>query len=465
MDYVVRLTSRQHAELKAHLFPGDGLEAAALVLCGRLRGRGRHALMVRKIVLIPHADCERTEVTITWPTRFADDLVQEAAKRGMAVLKVHSHPGGLETFSAFDDKSDTSFLGSVSTILEDKQPHASAVMLPCGRMFARALNDKGEFCPVDLVSMVGEDLDLWFAGARREIPEFARRHAQVFGAGTVACLRRMRIAVIGCSGTGTPLIEQLVRLGVGILVLVDPDRSEWKNLNRMYMTKAADANLGRFKVDVLAEAIGHIGLGTELMPFAKDLATPDVVRAVAACDLAFGCTDSFAARDLLNRLATFYTLPYIDMGVQLRALPAGGIDQITGAVHYLQPGKSSLKSRGIYESEDVRAELMKRNDPVEYEKQLQQKYIKGVQEDRPAVISVNSMVASMAVNEVIARIHRFRYDNNDAYATLRYAVHEPHVFKDAEWDLKACPVLSKEVGRGDVTPLLDRPELSEGGKV
>lgn len=465
MNYVLRLTGEQHAQLKAHLFPGDGMEAAAIVLCGRLRGCGRHAIVARKIVLIPYADCERTAVTITWPTRFADDLIKEAAKRGTAILKVHSHPSGMDTFSGYDDKSDASFLGSVSTMLEDKQPHASAVMLPCGRMFARILNDKGEFQPVGLVSVAGEDLALWHAGAGRDIPEFARRHAQVFGAGTVDCLRRLRIAVIGCSGTGTPLIEQLVRLGVGFLVLVDPDRSEWKNLNRMYMTKAADANLGRFKVEVLAKAIGDIGLGTEVLPLAKDLATPDVIRAAACCDLVFGCTDSFAARDTLNRLATFYTLPYFDMGVQLRALPAGGIDQITGAVHYLQPGKSSLKSRGIYDSEDVRAELMKRDDPDEYEKQLFQKYIKGVQEDRPAVISVNSMVASMAVNEMLARIHCFRYDDNNAYAALRYTVHEPHVFRDAEGDLKVCPVLSKEVGRGDVTPLLDRPELSEGGKV
>jgi tRNA A37 threonylcarbamoyladenosine dehydratase len=82
--------------------------------------------------------------------------------------------------------------------------------------------------------------------------------------------------VIGCSGTGTPLIEQLVRLGVGFLVLVDPDRAEWKNLNRMYLTKAADASLSRLKVEVLPEAIGQIGLGTEVLPLAKELATPDV---------------------------------------------------------------------------------------------------------------------------------------------------------------------------------------------
>jgi hypothetical protein len=73
------------------------------------------------------------------------------------------------------------------------------------------------------------------------------------------------------------------------------------------------------------------------------------------------------------------------------------------------------------------------------------------------------MVAAMAVNEMLARIHRFRYDRNDAYAAQRYTVHEPHAFNDAEWNLSVCPVLSKELGRGDATPLLDKPELSEGG--
>jgi molybdopterin/thiamine biosynthesis adenylyltransferase len=464
MEFVLRLTAAQHVQLKHHLFPGDGMEAAALVLCGRLRGKGRHALMIRKIVAIPLKDCERTHATITWPTRYADALINEAAKRGMAILKVHSHPGGMESFSQFDDRSDGSFLGSVHTMLEDQQPHASAVMLPSGRVFARVVDDKGQFHPVRMVAIAGDDIDFWFADGGREIPEFARRHAQVFGSGTVDCLRRLRVAVIGCSGTGSPLIEQLVRLGIRRLVLVDPDRTEWRNLNRIYLTTAADANLGRYKVEVLAEAIGRIGLGTEVIPLAMDLATPKAIRTVAACDLVFGCMDSVYGRDLLGRLASFYTLPYIDLGVQLTSLADGGVDQITGAVHYLQPGKSSLKSRGVYDSENVRAELMKRDDPDEYEKQLQQKYIRGVQEDRPAVISVNSMVASMAINEMLARIHRFRYEANDAYAVQRYTMHEPHIFLESEQGLNCCPVLSKEVGRGDTTPLLDKPELSEGGK-
>ncbi|MCI0535518.1 MAG: ThiF family adenylyltransferase [Verrucomicrobiales bacterium] len=461
MEFTIRFTGDQFNALLAHLFPGDGLEAAALVLCGRLHGDDRHVLAAHRIVEIPHAECHRGPGRITWPTRYADALIQEAARRGMGIVKVHSHPGGFESFSSFDDESDVSFFRSVSDFLDDNESHASAVMLPGGRMFGRVITSAGTFEAVRLVSVAGENLLYWYAGVGHNVPAFAQRPAQAFGSGTVDCLRRMRIAVVGCSGTGSPLIEQLVRLGVGRLVLVDPDRVEWRNLNRVFMTTAADANLGRLKVEVLADAIGRIGLATEVVAIGKDLATPQAVRTVAGCDLVFGGMDSVSGRDLLNRLAAFYLLPYIDLGVQLSARAEGGIDQVTGAIHYLQPGRSSLRSRGVYDSEQVRAELLRHADPAEYQRRLREKYIRGVQEDRPAVISVNTLVAAMAANELLARIHHFRYDRNDAYAVQRFTLHEPAVLTEPEWGLGICPILAKEIGRGDTAPLLDRPELSE----
>jgi hypothetical protein len=131
-------------------------------------------------------------------------------------------------------------------------------------------------------------------------------------------------------------------------------------------------------------------------------------------------------------------------------------------VHYLQPGRSSLKSRGVYTSEDVRAELLKRDDPAEYRRRLREKYIRGVQEDRPAVISVNSLVSAMAVNELLARIHHYRVPPNEEFASQRIALHEGLTFKETESNLRPCPVLGREVGRGDAVPLLDKPELTEG---
>src|SRR6185437_1307881 len=286
MRYALRFTGEQHAQLQSHLFPGDGLEAAALVLCGLRDGDERHVFCARRVVLIPYDACQRTAVSIDWPTRIADALITEAMKRGMAVVKIHSHPGGLEAFSSRDDQSDESFFRSVCTLLEDGMPHAGAVMLPDGRICARGGLADGAKRAVELVSVVGDDLHFWFAdGGGFGLPEFVQRHAQALGAGTVEILRRLTIAIIGCSGTGSPLIEQLVRLGVGCIILIDPDKIEWKNLNRIYMSRAADANLGRSKVRVLAEAVGNIGLATRVVPLAMDLDSPTAVKAVAEADI------------------------------------------------------------------------------------------------------------------------------------------------------------------------------------
>src|SRR6185369_11165143 len=106
--------------------------------------------------------------------------------------------------------------------------------------------------------------------------------------------------------------------------------------------------------------IARMGLGQEVVPLAENLISPEAVMRVAECDLVFGCMDGVEGRHLLNRLATFYTMPYIDVGVRLDADGRGGIDQISGAVHYLQPGKSSLHSRGVYNMDRVNAEEIHR---------------------------------------------------------------------------------------------------------
>src|SRR5690606_12437394 len=116
-----------------------------------------------------------------------------------------------------------------------------------------------------------------------------------------------------------PLIEQLVRLGVGEIVLVDDDHVEERNINRIVNSTMDDAAKRRLKVDVIGDAIERMGLGTKVVRVPKNLWSPDVVREVAQCDVVFGCMDTVDGRYLLNRLATFYLLPYFDVGVRLVA--------------------------------------------------------------------------------------------------------------------------------------------------
>lgn len=213
---------------------------------------------------------------------------------------------------------------------------------------------------------------------------------------------------------------------------------------------------------MLAQAIRRMGLGTEVVTFARNLFDPELVRAVAEADIVIGCMDSVDGRFLLNKLATFYTLPYFDVGVKLEADGHGGVDQICGTVHYLQPGRSSLLSRRMFTMEQVRAAGLRRTDPVAYKEQLRSKYIVGAQEDRPAVISVNMLFAALAVNELLARLHPYRDDGNSDFSSYGISLTQAWLYHATEGE--PCRVLSRHGGRGDVKPLLDMAELS-GEKV
>ena len=69
------------------------------------------------------------------------------------------------------------------------------------------------------------------------------------------------------------------------------------------------------------------------------------------------------------------------------------------------------------------------------------------------------LLASLAVNDLLARLHPYRLGGNGPFAIQRVSL--THDIYSHEADGDACPVLGRNLGRGDVVPLLDQPELSE----
>lgn len=461
--YSLRMSGRQHAALLAHLFPGDGNEAVAVALCGRRVGPAGVTLLVHKLFPVPYADCPvREPDRVTWRTDALVPVLEDAAKRGFAVLKIHSHPGGYDRFSRFDDASDHELFQSVFGWFDSDLPHGSAVMLPGGRVFGRAALPGNVLTPFTRVAVAGDDLHFWDSGSRRpaDVGEALLRNRQLFGEGTMRRLKNLSVAVVGYSGTGSFVVEALARLGAGRLVIVEYDVVEEKNLNRILNSTREDAEAKRPKAEVAIRAIAAMGLGTEVEIVAANLIRPETIRLVAGCDVLFGCVDSVEARHVMNKLAAFYLLPYFDLGVRLDADGKGGIDQACGSGHYLQPGGSSLHSRGVYTMEEVRAEGLKRTDPAAYAGLLKEGYVRGVRVDRPAVISVNMLVAGIAVNDFLARLHPFRLDPNEEFATQTVSLTQGEYMRLADGD--PCPMFAGKVGRGGVRPLLEMPELSEG---
>jgi hypothetical protein len=462
MQYQLSISGIHYDLLRRHLYPGDNLEAVAIALCGRLRSEHMHKLVVQEVVLIPHSECKRTPDYVSWNTERILPLLEKVAKHDYALLKIHCHPGGYEQFSSFDDDSDSSLFSSVFGWTDSDLPHASAVMLPEGRIFGRVFHPDMDTERLQRISVAGDIISIWnYSKGDNSEFEIGKRTAQAFGEGTFNLFKRLKIAVAGCSGTGSPVIEQLVRLGIGTIIIIDPDKVELKNLNRILNTKRKDALNKKHKVIVIKQAIKGFDLGTCVEVYPNNL-YDDVyfLKELATCDVIFGCVDSIDGRDLLNRLATYYLIPYFDLGIKLEGDGKGGISKIVGTVHYLQPGKSSLMSRGLYDAEDLKAAGLLRMYPDQFDDLVKNSYIKNINVNRPAVISVNMMIASYAVNEFLNRIHPYKVDPCSEFAQTTIDLTEGCFIHLSENRLKEDTFLKTKLGKGDREVFLDLIELS-----
>ena len=130
-----------------------------------------------------------------------------------------------------------------------------------------------------------------------------------------------------------------------------------------------------------------------------------------------------------------------------------------GAIHYVRPDTSTLQDRKVYTPAQLKAAGLRRTDPKAYRDQLRAGYIHGVEEDRPAVISINMQMASTTVNELLARVHPYRYDDNSESAIVRTSFIQAAEYRERE--PAASGMFAAHIGKGDIRPLLSMPELSE----
>lgn len=459
MQRQLKIQGQHYQALKDHLFPGDGKEAVAVLLCGRHESADHTVLLSHQLLLIPHGECERTPHRVQWKTDRVLPFFELAEKHNFAILKIHSHPTGYPHFSEVDDESDAQFFPAAFSWSETNSVHASLVMLPGGDIFGRVFQRDMSFVPLDKITIAGDEIKIWHPSSKeQELDGFAKRTIQAFGEGTYGKLRHMKIGVVGCSGTGSPTVEQLVRLGVGTIVLIDPDQIEVKNLNRIL--NATRNDVGKAKVDVLAAAIREMGLGTNVITFETNLYdSMAALLELITCDVIFGCMDSVDGRHLLSQLTNFYLVPYFDLGVRLQADGKGGIQTIVGSSNYIQPGMSSLLSRGLYSHQRLTAESMQRSDPESFQDLVKRKYIDNVDVDRPAVIPVNMLISSMGVMEMLNRIHGFKDEEPANYARVMVDYSGGCIDNSTEDSFGVDESAAKWAGRGDCSPFLRMPEL------
>jgi molybdopterin/thiamine biosynthesis adenylyltransferase len=127
-------------------------------------------------------------------------------------------------------------------------------------------------------------------------------------------LRGMRVAVIGCGGLGGHLIDQLARIGVGFIRVVDGDVFEPSNLNRQLFSRIP--LLGVSKAKAAAEHVAAVNPDISVDAVEEYMTSQNILSLVADCDIVLDALDNISSRRLLAAACKESGIPYVYGAIQ-----------------------------------------------------------------------------------------------------------------------------------------------------
>jgi molybdopterin/thiamine biosynthesis adenylyltransferase len=407
-DGEIRIVESQWDELRDRLLT-DGVEHAALMICGVHRTSSRTVLLVRRVVPLHDDDfLDRTDLSLSIAPSTLARFAKQARGEGATLVLCHSHP----------------FPGDVVASPIDLDTEADL----CGRVLAPRLG-----LPVGALVVGPDSLDgrLWKSGtparlstlrvigARVAVLEVSShglssagraavrirsttgessgdaataRQVLLWGEAGQAILRDAHVAVVGAGGTGSHVLTQLAHLRIGKLTIIDPDLVELSNLSRLI--GSAPSDVGRPKAEVLAATTRTINPSVEVSAVVASVLDTDPAHYVDA-DIIVCATDGHGSRALLIEVVSQYLVPVIDLGVEVD--PADDRFRAGGGVRILRPGKGCLLCAQTLSPALIREEYL---DAEQRSREVRLGYIRGVEVPAPSVVALNGVVASLAVLEL-----------------------------------------------------------------
>lgn len=146
------------------------------------------------------------------------------------------------------------------------------------------------------------------AGRRRRFGGIER----LYGAGALDRLAAAHLCVVGVGGVGSWAAEALARSGVGRLTLIDLDQVAESNINRQ--VQALEENLGKAKVQALAERIAGIDPACRVVCVEEFVDTENVATVVPDCDAVLDAIDQVRAKAALIAHCLRSGIPVVTTG-------------------------------------------------------------------------------------------------------------------------------------------------------
>jgi hypothetical protein len=328
--------------------------------------------------------------------------------RPAGVVEIHSHPFTPHaSFSAIDDR----WIGGVRGDFE--RMHAEGVFCRC----VVGLEEEGfrlevwdgsceAFVAIDEIRIVGRAgerrLRSWLSPASpRSEPEDGTLDADPFYERTAVlrtpaehrAVRTAHVVLMGCGGLGLECARLLAAVGVGKLTLVDGDRIERRNLNRLVGATPDDAEAARPKVDWLQALLTAHDPAREVVAVAERFPCQGALDAIQTADLVVVAVDSGVARHDVLRFSARHLRPVIDCGTSISLAQDGSREQQrNGHVWLYVPGERRCFHQMGLGGPALWAPSLR-------EAQAQAGYVLDVPGQSPGSVQVaNSLVASLGIS-------------------------------------------------------------------
>lgn len=237
-------------------------------------------------------------------------------------------------------------------------------------------------------------------------------------------LHGARVAIVGLCGGGSHVAQQLAHIGVGEFLLLDFDRVEASNLNRMVGGRPEDARDASLKVEVIARCIRQINPQAVIHTFS--CRWQEKAEWLRDCAAVFGCVDGFSARRELEAHSRRYLTPYIDVGMDVSRLDEEHV--ISGQVITSLPGRPCMWCMGFL-TEEVLAQ-----EAAAY----------GAAGPRPQVVWPNGILASIAVGTFMQLVTPWHRATPSLYLELDGNLQSVRENPRTKLVAPACPHYSTE---------------------
>lgn len=229
------------------------------------------------------------------------------------------------------------------------------------------------------------------------------RNEALFGVEGQARIAATKVAIGGLGGVGGPVAQQLAYLGVRDFAVIDFDVVTDSSLNRLVGAIDADVQVAAKKIAIATRMIRSIQPNATITPVDGRIDTPDAIAAIAAADVVFGCLDRDLPRLHLASACARYAKTLFDLASDT----GGGDEPWYGGRVVFCDGTRCVVCLGLLDQEEMRRDAMSPDQRAAHER------IYGVRANAldgtgPMVVSINGIVASLAVTEFMAHITGLR---------------------------------------------------------